>query len=382
MSSLKDRFRAKSLVAKPNRNSSVKKVIAIASGKGGVGKSLVTSLLAILLRQKGYKTAIIDGDITGPSIPKIFGVEGELLGNELGILPNVSKSGIKMVSSTFLLKEDTDPVLWRGPIVNGLLKQFWTDVVWEDVDYMFIDMPPGTGDVPLTVYQSMPVDAIIVVASPQELVSMIVAKAVKMANKMNKPVLGIVENMSYVKCDECGHQIKVFGESHVDQIAEDFGLRVLAKMPLDPKIAALCDKGELESISIDYLDETVRMLEELPVDVNIVAVPVEGDNVHEHMGHTKKFNIYQIIKDMVASTKTVDVEGDGLEAVINTLRNNNVKSVLVTKIGDTFLDMVNDADITVYPCEKGDAKEALYKFIDDQPVEIISGNCECSTDKE
>ena len=205
-----------------NEFSHVKKVIGVISGKGGVGKSMVTSLLAVLMKRQGYQTAILDADITGPSIPKAFGVKEKAKGNETGILPNETTMGIKMMSVNLLLPDETDPVIWRGPVIAGTVKQFWTDVIWEDVDYMFVDMPPGTGDVPLTVFQSLPVDGIVIVTSPQELVSMIVGKAVKMAKRMNIPILALVENMSYAVCPDCGKELKIFGESHLDEIAKEY----------------------------------------------------------------------------------------------------------------------------------------------------------------
>lgn len=240
-----------------NPYSSAKKVIGIVSGKGGVGKSLVTSLLAVLAQRKGLKTAILDGDITGPSIPKIFGVNSRAQANDLGLLPAESKTGIKMMSLNLLVEEEDTPVIWRGPVIAGTVKQFWTDVVWGDLDCMFIDMPPGTGDVPLTVFQSIPVDGIIVVTSPQELVSMIVSKALNMAQKMNVPVLGLVENMSYIKCPDCGREMSVFGESKIKQVAEKYGVKLLGRIPLDPKLAAACDKGALELFEGDWLDSAI-----------------------------------------------------------------------------------------------------------------------------
>ena len=242
----------KPLLEKTNEYSNVKKVIGIVSGKGGVGKSLVTSLSAIVFHRQGYKTAILDGDITGPSIPKVFGIKGKAPFDEHGLLPATSKEGIKVMSVNLLLENETDPVVWRGPVISNMVKQFWTDVSWGDVDYMFVDMPPGTGDVPLTVFQSIPVDGIIIVTSPQELVSMIVEKAVKMANQMNIPILGIVENMSYLSCTKKKKKISVFGETHVDEIANQYGLNVIAKLPIDPALASACDKGELESFCADW----------------------------------------------------------------------------------------------------------------------------------
>lgn len=237
-----------------NSKSSVKKVIGIVSGKGGVGKSMVTSLLAATMNKKGYKTAILDADITGPSIPKAFGITEKAQGSDDGILPVESKGGIKVMSVNLLLADDTDPVVWRGPVIAGTVKQFWTDVVWGDVDFMFIDMPPGTGDVPLTVFQSIELDGIIVVTSPQELVSMIVTKAVKMAELMNIPIYGLVENMSYFTCPDNGKDYKIFGDSHIDEIAKEHALPVIAKLPINPDLASACDKGEVESINGNWFD--------------------------------------------------------------------------------------------------------------------------------
>ena len=250
-----------SLLAPANKLSNVKKVIGIVSGKGGVGKSLVTSMMAVLSARRGHKTAILDADITGPSIPKIFGTKGEVTGCEDGMFPLCTKTGIEMISVNLLLQDEKMPVVWRGPVIAGTVKQFWTDVVWGDVDFMYVDMPPGTGDVPLTVFQSLPIDGIIIVTTPQELVSMIVSKAANMAKMMNIPVIGIVENMSYMECPDCGKKLNVFGESHVDEVAEEFGYPVLAKLPIDPKIAALCDKGMLELMENNYLDGAMEAIE-------------------------------------------------------------------------------------------------------------------------
>lgn len=237
----------KSFLEKPHQLSSIKKIIGVVSGKGGVGKSLVTSMLAVTMNNKGYKCAIIDADITGPSIPKAFGIKEKAMANELGLFPVKSKKGIDIMSINLILENETDPVVWRGPIIAGTVKQFWTDVIWQDIDYMFIDMPPGTGDVPLTVFQSIPIDGIIVMTSPQELVSMIVSKAVNMAEMMKVPIIGIVENMSYFTCPDNKKNYNVFGESHIDEIAKAFDLKVLAKLPIDPKIAKACDEGKIEN---------------------------------------------------------------------------------------------------------------------------------------
>lgn len=254
----------KSLIAAPHPNSKIDKVIGIVSGKGGVGKSMVTQLLATTFAKKGNHCGILDADITGPSIPKAFGLTEKAMGNETTIFPvQTKKLGIDVMSINLLLPDDTDPVIWRGPVIAGTVKQFWTDVLWDNVNYMFIDMPPGTGDVPLTVFQSIPVDGIIVVTSPQDLVSMIVGKAVKMAAMMDVPVLGLVENMSYVECPDCGKKIEVFGKSHLPEVAESYDLPVLARMPINPALTELCDAGKIEEFDADYLDGAVQAIEAL-----------------------------------------------------------------------------------------------------------------------
>ena len=240
--------------APANAHSNVKRVIGVVSGKGGVGKSLVTSLMAVIMRRRGASSAILDADITGPSIPKAFGVHGMLGATDDGIIPAVSTTGVKMVSLNLLLENETDPVVWRGPVIAGAVKQFWTDVMWGDVDYMFVDMPPGTGDVPLTAYQSLPLDGILIVTSPQELVGMIVEKAVRMAQMMNVPVLGIIENMSYFRCPDCGGEHHIFGASHVDEIAARLGISLTAKLPMDPALAAAVDAGRVEMFDGNWLE--------------------------------------------------------------------------------------------------------------------------------
>ena len=248
---------------KPHELSSVRKVVGVVSGKGGVGKSLVTSMLAVLLNRRGHHTGIMDADVTGPSIPKAFGLHEKASGMGEAILPVRTKTGVDVISINLLLENESDPVVWRGPVIAGVIKQFWTDVIWNDVDFLFVDMPPGTGDVPLTVFQSIPLDGIVVVASPQELVEMVVEKAVKMARLMNIPILGIVENMSYVECPDCGRRINIFGESHVDEIAARYGLPVLAKLPLDPALASVCDKGVVELFEGDWMDSAADAVEAL-----------------------------------------------------------------------------------------------------------------------
>ncbi|MBQ6105051.1 MAG: Mrp/NBP35 family ATP-binding protein [Lachnospiraceae bacterium] len=244
-----------------NAQSKVKRVIGVVSGKGGVGKSLVTSLLASAMQKKGRKSAVLDADITGPSIPKAFGVKGPAYATDEGIVPVVGSTGVKIMSINLLMEDEDAPVIWRGPVIAGTVKQFWTDVFWGDVDYMFVDMPPGTGDVPLTVFQSLPLDGIVIVTSPQDLVSMIVGKAVNMAKMMNIPILGIIENYSYLVCDHCGEKMNVFGESHIEEVAEKYGTRVLAKLPIVPAAATLVDRGRVEEIEMPELASALTTIE-------------------------------------------------------------------------------------------------------------------------
>ncbi len=253
----------KSFLAEPNKGSNVKKVIGIVSGKGGVGKSMVTCMMSVLMNRKGYTTAVLDADITGPSVPKAFGITERAYAEEDGLIPAVSGCGTKVMSINLLLEDTTDPVVWRGPVIGGTVKQFWTDVVWGDVDYMFVDMPPGTGDVPLTVFQSLPVDGIIIVTSPQELVSMIVEKAAKMAKLMDIPVIGIVENMSYFECPDCGKHHNIFGSSNIDALAERLGIGEVAKLPVNPQIAALADSGKIEDFGGEWLDDMADVIEKI-----------------------------------------------------------------------------------------------------------------------
>ena len=250
-----------SLLAELNPNASVKKVIAVVSGKGGVGKSTVTSMLAVAMAREGKRVGILDADITGPSAPTAFGVTECQGADESGLYPALTRTGIQVMSINLLLDNPADPVVWRGPVIAGAVKQFWTDVIWEDVDYLFVDMPPGTGDVPLTVFQSLPVDGVIIVTSPQDLVSMIVAKAVKMANMMHIPVLGFVENYSYLRCPDCGKKISVFGKSHLDEIAAQFDLPILARLPIDPAVAEAYDNGQMETVNTEALSAAVEAIE-------------------------------------------------------------------------------------------------------------------------
>lgn len=244
-----------------NEYSNVKRVIGIVSGKGGVGKSLITSCLSVLMRRKGYETAVLDADITGPSIPKAFGIHEQAKGDENFIFPAETKTGIKMMSVNLLLDNEETPVVWRGPVISGTVKQFWSQVTWGNIDYMFVDMPPGTGDVPLTVFQSIPLDGIIIVTSPQELVSMIVGKAVNMAQSMNVPILGMIENYSYYECDNCGTRLSIFGESHLEETAKKYNLDILAQIPINPEVAKTVDAGNVEDIEASWLDDAARTLE-------------------------------------------------------------------------------------------------------------------------
>ena len=251
-----------SLIAKLNEKASVKKVIAVVSGKGGVGKSTVTSMLAVSMARKGYRVGVLDADITGPSAPTAFGVTECQGANEHGLYPALSRGGIQIMSINLLLDDPASPVVWRGPVIAGAVKQFWTDVIWEDVDYMFVDMPPGTGDVPLTVFQSLPIDGVVIVTSPQDLVSMIVAKAVKMAEMMHIPVLGFVENYAYLECPDCGKRIEVFGKSHLEDVAASFNLPILARLPIDPSVAFAYDSGLMETINTDHVSGVIAAIEE------------------------------------------------------------------------------------------------------------------------
>ena len=253
--------KAESLLAQLNPNSTVKKVIAVVSGKGGVGKSTVTSMLAVAMNKTGKRVGVLDADITGPSAPTAFGVTECQGADDHGLYPALTRDGIQVMSINLLLDDSTAPVVWRGPVIAGAVKQFWTDVIWEDVDYMFVDMPPGTGDVPLTVFQSLPVDGIVIVTSPQDLVSMIVAKAVKMANMMHIPVLGFVENYAYLECPDCGKKINVFGESKLDEIAAAFNLPILARLPIDPKVAEYYDNGKMEDVDTSKMEKVLEAVQ-------------------------------------------------------------------------------------------------------------------------
>ncbi|MBE6915714.1 MAG: Mrp/NBP35 family ATP-binding protein [Ruminococcaceae bacterium] len=256
-----DRTEPQSFLEAPHRLSKIKKVIGVVSGKGGVGKSLVTSMLATTMQRRGHQAAVLDADITGPSIPKVFGLNERAQAGPDGLLPSVTESGIQVMSVNLLLENETDPVVWRGPVIAGAVKQFWTDVIWSDVDYMFVDMPPGTGDVPITVFQCLPVDGIVIVTSPQDLVGMIVGKAVKMAEMLNVPVLGLVENMSYFRCPDCGEKHEIFGASRIGELAAQYHIDTSARLPMDPKLAKLCDNGMIEQFEGEWIEHLADKVE-------------------------------------------------------------------------------------------------------------------------
>ena len=361
-----ERTQPESLLEKPHECSDIKKVIAVVSGKGGVGKSMVTSMLAVSMNRMGYQTAILDADITGPSIPKGFGIRKKADGTELGIMPVKTKTGIDIMSVNLILENETDPVIWRGPIISGMVKQFWTDVMWGDVDYMFIDMPPGTGDVALTVFQSLPIDGIIIVTSPQELVSMIVSKAVKMAEIMNIPILGIVENMSYLECPDCHKQIKIFGESHIDQIAENYHIKTIAKMPLSQTNAEFCDKGMIELFMGDYLKELVDKIEKMEMEeknMMKVAVASDGKMVTEHFGHCEGFLIFDTENGQITKNEMVANPGHKPGFLPNFLNDKGVNVIISGGMGGGAIDIFNEKNIEVIVGASGDAKAAVEEYL-------------------
>ncbi|MDD3001963.1 MAG: P-loop NTPase [Candidatus Riflebacteria bacterium] len=346
-----------------NEHSEVRKVIGVISGKGGVGKSSVTSLLATALRRQKQKVAILDADITGPSIPKAFGIEGRAAATEDGILPAKSATGIEIMSINLLLEDASDPVLWRGPLIGNAVKTFWTDVIWKDIDIMLIDMPPGTGDVALTVFQSLPIDGIIVVTSPQELVSMIVKKAVKMAEMMNIPILGLVENMSYFTCPDNGKDYKIFGESHIDEIASSHNLNVLAKLPIDPKISEACDSGEIEFTSRDLLENLAKSL--ISKEKKMVKIAVASDNqtVTGHFGHCQNFNIYEAENGKIVKSESLPNPGHKPGFLPNYLHEKGVNVIISGGMGGGAVEIFNENGIEVITGAKGDSKTAAESYL-------------------
>lgn len=366
-----------------NSYSRIQKVIGVVSGKGGVGKSFLTSFLASQLNKRGHETAILDADITGPSIPKAFGIHEKASGNQLGIFPSYSRNGVKIMSVNLLLEEEEMPVIWRGPVIAGTVEQFWSEVVWGDVNYMFVDMPPGTGDVPLTVFQSLPLDGIIIVTSPQELVSMIVGKAVNMAKAMNIPILGIVENYSYIQCPDCGKKMPVFGESHIEATAEKFHLKVLGKLPLDPAIAKAIDSEDVEGLEGDWLKEAVEYIEEVcPVTkfdveneyaacgakkteaVKIAVAADEDDNIFQHFGSCQRFVIFDINENRMMERSELRTTVSGHDEMSRLMKDNKVGVVICGGIGQGAMDALFQAGILVVPGQTGDIDVAAAAFID------------------
>lgn len=364
------------LLEPANRYSHVKKVIGVVSGKGGVGKSFVTSYLSVLLKKKGYETAILDADITGPSIPKAFNIHQKVSANELGIFPGCSEDGMKVMSVNLLLNSEDSPVIWRGPIIAGTVKQFWTEVVWGDVDYMFVDMPPGTGDVPLTVFQSIPLDGIIIVTSPQELVSMIVSKAVKMAQAMEIPILGLIENYSYMECGKCGEKMSVFGESHVEEIASKYQVPVLAKLPLDSKIAKAMDAGMIEKLEGNWLDDAVSYIEKIcditkdstekKEDRNkkIAITTDEKGDVYGHFGTCPSFTIYELEGAMLKEKTKLETNGSGHSEIANLLIENQVDVLICGGIGSAAMNILLEAGILCIPGQQGDVDVVVASYMD------------------
>jgi len=384
-----------------NQYSNVKRVIGVVSGKGGVGKSFITSYLSVLLQRKGYETAILDADVTGPSIPKAFGIHEKAQGNEMGIFPAISKNGTKVMSVNMLLEEEEMPVIWRGPVIAGTVKQFWTDVVWGNVDYMFVDMPPGTGDVPLTVFQSIPLDGIVIVTSPQDLVSMIVGKAVNMAKAMDIPIIGLVENYSYVECEDCGHKIHVFGQSKINEVAQKYNLKLLGEMPLSASIASAIDKEEVEGLEGNWLDEAVSYVEEtyavepgeeacksqeVEQTFRIAVTADEQDNVFQHFGSCEKFAIYTIQNGKLESKEYMAATGSGHDELTQMMIAQKVNVLICGGIGQSAMMALLQNGVQVVPGQTGDINVTVAGFLDgalapsSQPScgGHAEGECSCS----
>ncbi len=350
--------------AKLNDQSRVRKAIAVISGKGGVGKSLVTSLLAVLAQRAGLKAAILDADITGPSIPTAFGLHGNVESDERYVHPVVTRSGIPVVSLNLFLDDATEPVVWHGSMLADTVAQFWSEVVWGDVDLMFIDMPPGTGDIPMAVFQSIPIRGAVVVASPQELVGLIVEKALKMAEMHDIPVLGLVENMSYYKCPKCGDEHPLFGESHADDIARRYNIQTVCRLPVDPAFAKAVDAGDVESVDCPAL---VPMLDALArgraKTSGRVAVALEDGRIAPHFGKAKQFKIYEIERGEVASASLADVGGDGCGPRVDFLREHKVGTVVCGHLGQGATASLSASQVEFYGDIEGDPDAAVRDFI-------------------
>ncbi|MCF0110282.1 MAG: P-loop NTPase [Erysipelotrichaceae bacterium] len=350
-----------------NSASNIKKIIGVVSGKGGVGKSLVSSLLAINVRRAGYRVGILDADITGPSIARIFGCSQPAVGQDGMIYPNQSMSGIDVMSINMMLEAEDRPVIWRGPVVAGIVKQFYTDVLWENIDVLFVDMPPGTGDVPLTVFQSLPVDGIVIVTSPQDLVSMIVAKAVNMAKEMNIPVLGVVENMSYLECPDCGKHISVFGESHLEETAGKYGLTILDRLPIRPEVAKACDTGTLEFVAMDLPVATKAVVDMIGTEPMIgdlrVAVCVEDGKVFQHFGKTRTFVVYDVEDGVITDVHELNANGQGHGALADVLAKDGVNVVICGGIGQGAVNALTQAGIQIVRGIEGDVDVVARQYV-------------------
>ncbi len=348
-----------------NPFSNIRHVIGIVSGKGGVGKSVVTASLASAMAKKGYRVGILDGDITGPSIPKLFGIHELATSDEDGIYPAVTPSGLKVMSLNLLTQNETDPVIWRGPVIAGVVKQFWTDVIWGELDYLFVDMPPGTGDVPLTVFQSLPVNGIVVVTSPQDLVSMIVTKAIRMAQMMNIPILGLIENYAWFQCPDCGKQHKLFGESHLDQVAAANNIPVLGRLPMDPALAAACDAGQIEQFQSNYFDESIYLMEHylLASLQTIVAVAADQGQIFQHFGRSPSFELYTIQGVSIADKKIVTPNGAGHGALASFLARQSVDVLICGGIGVGAINALQNLGIQVIPGASGSTELAVMNLL-------------------
>lgn len=365
--------------AKLNELSSVKKVIGVVSGKGGVGKSLVTSLLAVSMRREGYNVGIIDADITGPSITKMFGIHSKAEGlDDNKILPAISKGGVNIMSISLFLQNETDPVVWRGPILAGAIKQFWSDVVWRDIDFLFVDMPPGTGDVPLTVFQSLPLTGIVIVTSPQDLVTMIVEKAYNMAKKMDIPILGLVENMSYFECPDCHKKHYIYGESKLLETAKKFNIDSYSQIPITTKYASLSDQGDIEKYEDEVLNEIVeKLISEAEDNKNMtIAVPVENEEIFQHFGKTKSFAIYEIENGQISNKKIVDTNGSGHSLLGSFLGERKVNVVICGGIGSGAVEVLSNNNIEVYSGHEGNADIIVEEFLKGKLVKSTSASCD------
>lgn len=360
-----------------NQFSSIKHVIGVMSGKGGVGKSSVTSMLAVHMQRLGYKVGILDADITGPSIPKAFGIKEKAMHDpSVGIVPPESKNNMKVMSMNVLLDNEDDPVIWRGPVIAGVVKQFWTDVFWGELDYLFVDMPPGTGDVTLTVFQSIPLDGVVVVTSPQGLVSLIVKKAINMAEKMSIPVIGIVENMSYVKCPDCNKEIKIYGDSKIEEFAAECNVSVLAKMPLDADIARLCDEGRIEGIACNYLENAAKVIENLKIEgVNMkVAVATDNNTVAGHFGKCEEYTLFNIQNGKVVNKETLNTKEHGHSLLPPYLKEHGVDVVICGGMGQGAYDALVKKDIKVFVGPQGNIDEVIEKLLNGK-LEIKEAGC-------